>query len=45
MPPMALFTPTERVKERGERQVEGAKGLYFQNYIDAFTRIAIHKTR
>lgn len=43
MPPMALFTPTEGVKERGERQVGGAKCLYFQNYIDVFTRTAVHK--
>lgn len=24
MPPMVLFTPTDGVKKRGERQVEGA---------------------
>ena len=29
--PMALFTPTEGVKERGERQVREARKPIFQN--------------
>lgn len=40
---MALFTPTEGVKKRGEKQVGGAKCLYFQNYIDVFARKTVHK--
>lgn len=38
------FHPYRRGKERGsERQVGGRKCIYFQNYIDVFTRIAVHK--
>ena len=40
------FHPHRKGKKRGVKgRLKGQKGLYFQNYIDVFTRIAVHKTR
>ena len=36
---MALFTPTEGVKKRGQRQVGEGQNLYFRTYFTLYTRV------
>ena len=42
---MALFTPTEGQKERGQRQVGEGQNLYFRTYFTLFTRVGGRKER